>query len=81
MSDHANDVMKQYQAWAQQSWDAWMQSLQRPAAPPAPADDLLARAMGGLKSYADWMRRHAPLPRLVRWLAGAKPAQELAPAE
>lgn len=59
MSDHANDVMKQYQAWAQQSWDAWMQSLQRPAAPPAPADDLLARAMGGLKSYADWMQAAA----------------------
>ena len=33
------------------------------------------------QSYADWMRRHAPLPRLARWLAGAKPAQELAPAE
>lgn len=62
MSDHANDVMKQYQAWAQQSWDAWMQSLQRPAspfAPPAPADDLLSRAMGGLKSYADWMQAAA----------------------
>ena len=63
MSDHANDVMKQYQAWAQQSWDAWMQSLQRPASPfaPAPAasDDLLSRAMGGLKSYADWMQAAA----------------------
>ncbi|MGO4700403.1 poly(R)-hydroxyalkanoic acid synthase subunit PhaE [Dyella sp. 2RAB6] len=63
MSDHANDVTKQYQAWAQQSWDAWMQSLQRPASPfaaaPAPADDLLSRAMGGLKSYADWMQAAA----------------------
>ena len=62
MSDHANDVMRQYQAWAQQSWDAWMQTLQRPAspfAPPAPADDLLSRAMGGLKSYADWLQAAA----------------------
>jgi len=60
MSDHANDVMKQYQAWAQQSWDAWMQSLQRPASPaPSAADDLLSRAMGGLKSYADWLQAAA----------------------
>lgn len=57
MSDHATDVMKQYQAWAQQSWNAWMQSLQPPA-PSAHAsspDDLLSRALGGLKSYADWL--------------------------
>ena len=64
MSDHANDVMKQYQAWAQQSWDAWMQSLQRPQSPFAPAapaspDDVLSRAMGGLKSYADWLQAAA----------------------
>lgn len=61
MSDHANDVMKQYQAWAQQSWDAWMQSLQgpMPAAHHAPSDDLLSRALGGLKSYADWLQAAA----------------------
>lgn len=61
MSDQANDVMKQYQAWAQQSWDAWMRSLQlahHPAAPPA-SDDLLSRALGGLKSYSDWLQAAA----------------------
>lgn len=61
MSDHANDVMKQYQAWAQQSWDAWMQSLQgaAPAVHHASPDDLLSRALGGLKSYADWLQAAA----------------------
>ena len=33
------------------------------------------------RSYADWMAHHAPLPRLARWLSGAKPVQDLAPAE
>jgi hypothetical protein len=33
------------------------------------------------RSYADWMARHAPLLRLARWLSGAKPVQDLAPAE
>jgi class III poly(R)-hydroxyalkanoic acid synthase PhaE subunit len=62
MSDQANDVMKQYQAWAQQSWDAWMQSLQAPMATStaaASSDDLLSRALGGLKSYADWLHAAA----------------------
>ena len=61
MSDQANDVMKQYQAWAQQSWEAWMQSLQVPLAAghAAPSGDLLSRALGGLKSYADWLQAAA----------------------
>lgn len=62
MSDQATDVMKQYQAWAQQSWDAWMQSLQLAApnrAAPSVSDDLLSRALGGLKSYADWLQAAA----------------------
>jgi len=43
----------------------WMQSLQAPSmnpfkpAAPSPADDLLGRALGGLKSYADWLQAAA----------------------
>jgi len=72
MSDQASDVMKQYQAWAQQSWDAWMQSLQAPlsASHAAPSDDLLSRALGGLKSYADWLQAAA-----TSGLAGQVPGQ------
>lgn len=65
MSDQATDFMKQYQAWAQQSWDGWMQSLQGGAPNPfrpavsSPAEDLLSRALGGLKGYAEWLQAAA----------------------
>ena len=30
------------------------------------------------RAYAAWMDRHAPIPRLFRWLRGARPAQPVA---
>jgi protein-S-isoprenylcysteine O-methyltransferase Ste14 len=32
------------------------------------------------RAYSEWMDRHAPLPRLLRWLKGT-PAPEIVPAE
>ncbi|WP_243043103.1 poly(R)-hydroxyalkanoic acid synthase subunit PhaE [Dyella sedimenti] len=65
MADQASDVLKDYQAMAQQSWDAWTRYLQQQAAsvaspysvPPAHAgEDLLARSMAALKGYGDWLQ-------------------------
>jgi len=61
------DPIKDYQTFAQQSWDAWMRQFQQAgggvtppsmfAAPPRPpADDLLARSTAGLKGFLDWMQ-------------------------
>ncbi|HZY33965.1 MAG TPA: poly(R)-hydroxyalkanoic acid synthase subunit PhaE [Rhodanobacter sp.] len=67
MADPANDFIRDYQALAQQSWDAWTRQFQQqPAAnpfapPPAPAagNDTLERTLGGLKGYFDWMQAAA----------------------
>lgn len=68
MADPANDFIRDYQALAQQSWDAWTRQLQQqqpqPVAnpfftpPPAPASgsDTLERTLAGLKGYFDWMQ-------------------------
>lgn len=61
------DPIKDYQTFAQQSWDTWMRQFQQAgggatppsmfAAPPrSPADDLLARSTAGLKGFLDWMQ-------------------------
>ena len=63
MADPANDFIRDYQALAQQSWEAWTRQFQQqPAAnpfapPPAPAagNDMLERTLAGLKGYFDWM--------------------------
>jgi hypothetical protein len=67
MADPANDFIRDYQALAQQSWDAWTRQFQQqPAAnpfapPPAPAagNDTLERTLAGLKGYFDWMQAAA----------------------
>lgn len=67
MADPANDFIRDYQALAQQSWDAWARQLQQqqppaanpfvmPAAAPASGNDTLERTLAGLKGYFDWMQ-------------------------
>jgi polyhydroxyalkanoate synthesis regulator phasin len=69
MADPANDFIRDYQALAQQSWDAWTRQLQQqqpqPVAanpfftpPPAPTsgNGTLERTLAGLKGYFDWMQ-------------------------
>ncbi len=67
MADPASDFMKDYQALAQQSWDAWTRQFQQKPAtnpfapPPAPAagNETLERTLAGLKGYVDWMQAAA----------------------
>ena len=68
MADQANDLLKDYQAFAQQSWDAWTRHLQQhgtsatpfahaSAMPHAGAGaDVLARSMAALKGYGEWLQ-------------------------
>ncbi|HUY04282.1 MAG TPA: poly(R)-hydroxyalkanoic acid synthase subunit PhaE [Rhodocyclaceae bacterium] len=62
-----NDFIRDYQALARQSWEAWAHQLQQqPAAndffkspiPPAASSssDTLERTLAGLKGYFDWMQ-------------------------
>lgn len=67
MSDQGNDFLKDYQAFAQQSWDAWMRYLQQPGASTpfgapfaaTPHDDLLTRSLASLKAYGSWLQQAA----------------------
>ncbi|HEX7815514.1 poly(R)-hydroxyalkanoic acid synthase subunit PhaE [Dyella sp.] len=64
MSNQATDFLSNYQALAQQSWDAWTRYLQQQPAAVSPfataagnrPEDLLTRSMAGAKAYADWLR-------------------------
>lgn len=68
MADQASDLLKDYQAMAQQSWDAWTRYLQQQtaavspmgaavhAAHPGAGADVFARSMAALKSYGDWLQ-------------------------
>lgn len=71
MPDQANEFLKDYQAFAQQSWEAWMRYLQQPqgsanpfagfgmGAAAAPQDDLLTRSLASLKAYGNWLQQAA----------------------
>jgi class III poly(R)-hydroxyalkanoic acid synthase PhaE subunit len=68
MPDQANEFLKDYQAFAQQSWDTWMRYLQQQpggsvpfgAVPhAAPADDLLTRSLASLQAYGTWLQQVA----------------------
>lgn len=73
MHDQANDFLKDYQAFAQQSWDAWMRYLQQqqPAqanpfgmgmglgAAAMPQNDLLTRSLASLQAYGNWLQQAA----------------------
>jgi polyhydroxyalkanoate synthase subunit PhaE len=67
MSDQGKDFLKDYQAFAQQSWDSWMRYLQQPGAvttpfgvpPVTPNDDLLSRSLASLKAYGSWLQQAA----------------------
>jgi len=62
MADPSNDFLKDYQALAQQSWEAWtrqfQQSATNPFSPPptTTGNDALERTLSGLKGYFDWMQ-------------------------
>ncbi|MGH8156827.1 MAG: poly(R)-hydroxyalkanoic acid synthase subunit PhaE [Rhodanobacter sp.] len=67
MAEQASDFLKNYQALAQQSWDAWTRQLQQqqqppanpfftPPAAPASGNDTLERTLAGLKGYFDLMQ-------------------------
>jgi len=74
MADQASDFIRDdfirnYQALAQQSWDAWTRQLQQqqqpppavnpfftPPTTPAAGTETLERTLAGLKGYFDWMQ-------------------------
>lgn len=69
MAEQANDFLKEYQAMAQQSWDAWTRYLQQHGTASGPfgggassfgssatGDDLMARSMAALKGYSEWLQ-------------------------
>lgn len=74
MADPAKDFLRDYQALAQQSWDAWTRQLQQQHQPtPSPtnhsfftpptatftSNDTLERSLSGLKGFFDWMQAAA----------------------
>jgi class III poly(R)-hydroxyalkanoic acid synthase PhaE subunit len=66
MADQANDFIRDYQALAQQSWDAWTRQLQQqqpqanpfftPPVAPVSGSDTMERTLAGLKGYFDLMQ-------------------------
>ena len=80
MSGQTGDFIKDWQGLSQQSWDAWLQQLQRPAAGPPPGNVALERTLAGLKGCFDWMQGMAAAgvsepaadwPALLRTWAGS----------
>lgn len=68
MADQASDLLRDYQAMAQQSWDAWTRYLQQHAGAATPfahtghaptagvGEDLLTRSMAAFRGYGDWLQ-------------------------
>ncbi|WP_329740625.1 poly(R)-hydroxyalkanoic acid synthase subunit PhaE [Dyella sp. A6] len=63
MADQASDFLKDWQAMAKESWDAWMRRTAQPQAASNPfaagftgPDELLAQGMAGAKAYMDWLQ-------------------------
>lgn len=66
MAEQASDFLQNYQALAQQSWDAWTRQLQQqqpaanpfftPPTAPGAGNDTLERTLAGLKGYFDLMQ-------------------------
>lgn len=66
MAEQSGDFLKDWQALARESWDAWLRHAQsQPAAgapfgtPTAAPDELFARSMAGAKSYLEWLQAGA----------------------
>jgi hypothetical protein len=68
MPDQAHDFLKDYQAFAQQSWDTWMRYLQQQPGNPflwwqclqrPRKDDLLTRSLASLQAYGTWLQQAA----------------------
>lgn len=63
-----NDILRDYQSLAQQSWDAWSRQWQQPSAtpsffkaPPAKSavEETVERSLDSFKGYLDWLQRAA----------------------
>jgi polyhydroxyalkanoate synthase subunit PhaE len=79
MPDQSHDFLKDYQAFAQQSWDNWMRYLQQPGtsmpfggipSPPSPSDDFLTRSLASLQAYGTWLQQAAGAginPMMSNW--------------
>lgn len=81
MPDQPHDFLKDYQAFAQQSWDAWMRYLQQqpggaapfggvPPASAAQGGDVLTRSLASLQAYGAWLQQAAAAginPMMSNW--------------
>jgi class III poly(R)-hydroxyalkanoic acid synthase PhaE subunit len=79
MPDQPHDFLKDYQAFAQQSWDTWMRYLQQQPGssspfggipPAATQDDFLTRSLANLQAYGTWLQQAAGAginPMMSNW--------------
>ena len=81
MPDQPHDFLKDYQAFAQQSWDTWMRYLQQqpgganpfgglPPSTPTQGSDFLARSLASLQAYGTWLQQAAGAginPMMSNW--------------
>jgi polyhydroxyalkanoate synthase subunit PhaE len=81
MPDQPHDFMKDYQAFAQQSWDTWMRYMQQhqggavpfggaPSPTTQSGNDFLARSLASLQAYGTWLQQAAGAginPMMSNW--------------